>query len=368
MGKDKRDRRRERERRREADIHRLAERMWKASGKPESLRHTFYPIAKRRLAGFRWRLHRLNRPFVWSEEHVIEPLDRWSDRANFFRFFQKISPILEAIGVLAIPFLLWSFENQRKDRQIQFQEDLVEAQEQVRRQQAVREYLSQIVTIRLEKGDEFEEDEQLVELLRVSTLALFEELAVSVPLEKTDSRQFNFEATEQDRKSQVVRFLASFGWIVAEEGHEPLLSLRGANLIEANLQRADLFGANLQRADLFGANLFGANLQRANLFGVILVTSILVDANLVEANLRRANLEKASLFRADLRRANLVEANLEEADLQRAYLMEANLQRANLEGASLEGAQFCDTIMSDGSESDRDCEALGLPPEGFNGR
>ena len=85
--------------------------------------------------------------------------------------------------------------------------------------------------------------------------------------------------------------------------------LRGANLIEANLNMANLVGADLGRANLTRANLRGANLT---------------GADLGRANLGRANLVGANLGRANLGRADLGEANLTGADLTRADLYGAN--------------------------------------------
>jgi uncharacterized protein YjbI with pentapeptide repeats len=70
-------------------------------------------------------------------------------------------------------------------------------------------------------------------------------------------------------------------------------SLRGAELIKANLQ-----GANLMRADLRGADLQGANLMQTALF---------------QANLSGADLRGAILVGAQLKWANLMEADLSGA-------------------------------------------------------
>jgi uncharacterized protein YjbI with pentapeptide repeats len=91
---------------------------------------------------------------------------------------------------------------------------------------------------------------------------------------------------------------------------EPLPSLAGLDLQDANLSGLDLSGANLQ-----GTNLRDASLQGANLQG---------------ANLRDAGLQGANLQNADL----------QNADLQGAMLKWAKLQGAKLQGANLQGAML----------------------------
>ena len=62
---------------------------------------------------------------------------------------------------------------------------------------------------------------------------------------------------------------------------------------------------------------------------------------LFPVSLKRANLEEANLTHADLRRASLNDANLQGADLTNADLGEADLRGANLTNANLTGVK-CD--------------------------
>lgn len=94
-----------------------------------------------------------------------------------------------------------------------------------------------------------------------------------------------------------------------------MVSLQGADLIQANLQEADLVYLNLQGADLNGANLQGAKLMGTNL----------QDVNLMEASLQYADLMNASLQGANLVATNLQGANLDGANLDGANLIGANL-------------------------------------------
>ncbi|HEY6331157.1 MAG TPA: pentapeptide repeat-containing protein [Blastocatellia bacterium] len=120
-------------------------------------------------------------------------------------------------------------------------------------------------------------------------------------------------------------------------------SLRGLNLIRADLAEvcvagADLTSANLRMADLTRADLTEARLTNAHLSGAILKEAILVGANLVEANMIGVTLQDADLSRADASGADLTGANLERAHLVGTYLVGAFLNETGLNGADLSGA------------------------------
>ncbi len=211
-------------------------------------------------------LWRLNRPFIWLEKRIIEPLDRWSERANIFNFFSKLSPFIEAIGLLALPGFLFYL-------QLRSEENLISVQAEVRHQQAVRDYLSQVTTIHLEtdQGKKIKDDKELKTLLEATTLALFNELSIS----EGSSREAG-EAIKRDRKGQVVKFLSGLGWIKGSEREEPLLSLQDSNLSLANLFRAYLFRAYLVGSDLTSANLSSAYLTSASLRGANLSSALTI--------------------------------------------------------------------------------------------
>ena len=323
----------------------------------------YYSEAQNRIKGFRWRLHRLNSPFIWLEKKIIEPLDSWSDRANLFQFFSKASPLLEAIGVLAIPFVLFYYESQREERQIafekereerqlEFQKNTIALQAEVRKQQAVRDYLSQITNIYLdvEDRDQIKQNEDLRKLLEANTLAIFDELSINETLqdESEDNNKLREIVLDTDRKGEVITFLLKLGWI---NGDEPLLSLSEANLSQIDLSIAKLNHANLSGANLSEADLSGADLNDANL----------TDADLRQARLKRTNLRYIDLSGADLSGADLSAANLRNAILSGAYLSNADLSRAyligaDLRGTDLSGAILCRTTMPDRTTNNRDCE------------
>jgi len=148
-------------------------------------------------------------------------------------------------------------------------------------------------------------------------------------------------------------------------------SLRGINLVRANLSamslaRTDLAEANLRMADLTRADLREARLNGCFLSGAILNEANLTGANLVEASLIGAIMKGADLSRADLSGADLTGASLEDAqllgaflvgtflnetdlknsNLSGAYIRMAQMTGANLSGAQLEGADLSNTDLS----------------------
>src|SRR5262245_43578002 len=133
-------------------------------------------------------------------------------------------------------------------------------------------------------------------------------------------------------------------------------SLRGVNLIRADLSDialpgADLTGANLRMADLSRADLRDVKLAGSHLSGATLTQANLVGANLVEANMIGVTLKGADLSRADISGADLTGANLQEAKLAGAYLVgaylnEASFGRADLSAAYIRMAQLTGSNLS----------------------
>ncbi|MEH2378994.1 MAG: pentapeptide repeat-containing protein [Nostoc sp.] len=111
--------------------------------------------------------------------------------------------------------------------------------------------------------------------------------------------------------------------------------IRGANLIEVNLQWANLTLINLKGANLTEANLEWASLNGANLQGATLMEAKLQEADIgMEANLQGANLNEANLNGTFLYGANLQMANLSEANLKGAHLGGTkNLEQKQIESA-----------------------------------
>ncbi len=169
-------------------------------------------------------------------------------------------------------------------------------------------------------------------------------------------------STSNEIAKNAIHQLAKQGWLEGDTG-----LLKGADLVDANLEKAYMRRANLERTILHGANLEKAdlgstNLQRADLSGSKLRSSNLFAANLQGADLSGARIEHAMLKNvhlqgADLSGANLTntflrEANLEGVDFSHANLTEANLRntnlkRADLSGANMQGAKLIGTMLNE---------------------
>jgi uncharacterized protein YjbI with pentapeptide repeats len=129
-------------------------------------------------------------------------------------------------------------------------------------------------------------------------------------------------------------------------------NLEGTNLMEADLQHASLTWANLAGARLDEANLYGADLSgissevhrgtdEASVEPVSLRGADLGEADLVDADLFGADLTRALLVTARLREAFLFEARLRGAALIYADLRDSDLEGADLRGSRLGGATLC---------------------------
>jgi uncharacterized protein YjbI with pentapeptide repeats len=120
-------------------------------------------------------------------------------------------------------------------------------------------------------------------------------------------------------------------------------SLRGCNLVRADLSamdlaHVDLAESNLRMADLNRANLRGASLTRCFLSGALLNEARLTGANMVETSMIGACLNGADLSGADLSGSDLTGANLAGAQLAGAYIVGTFLNETDLSGANLSGA------------------------------
>ncbi len=297
---------------------------------------------------FRRVLSWLNQPLICLEKRVIEPIADWFERAAIFKIVEKLSPILEAIGVLMIPVAVWWFSQSyqlQKDEQEKATRQQNEKQERATRQQdAIKTYLNQLTTTFLD-GD-IKKDKNLQKVTRASTLALLQDPNMTGA-----------------GKGQVITFLSEIGLINKEENEEksgqkltkvsapPVLSLSNADLSGAELSRAKLIGAELSRAKLIGADLsfaalYGADLYGAELSGTDLNGAKLYGADLRDAKLVGADLYGAKLVGADLYGAKLGRAKLSGAELSRAKLSHAELSRAKLNGADLYGADLYGADLS----------------------
>ena len=309
---------------------------------------------------FRTTLFASNRPLIRLEKNLIEPISQHLQDSATFDIIDRISPALEAIGILLIPLVLyWATQSYEQQRAAQEIERL--------QQETVQNYIGQLSEIFLNVDADLrdEKNQRIRTIATAATITLF--------------RDPNLDSV---RKGQIIEFLGQMELIQELESTKDgakdttaIISLSGADLSGADLSntslsRADLSNANLSNANLEGAYLNGADLSNANLEGAYLVEAKLGRAYLLKADLSNANLEGAYLSEADLSSTNLNKTNLFRANLFRVDLFGANLEGVDLSGANLQGvdlseAKFCRTTLPDGITLDpnRDCEELSTDPK-----
>jgi uncharacterized protein YjbI with pentapeptide repeats len=144
------------------------------------------------------------------------------------------------------------------------------------------------------------------------------------------------------RKARVVQFLYEAGLIAKDR---PVLTLRGANLSEADQYQANLSEADLSGTILSLASLFEADLSSADLTGAILRMVNLREAKLCGAHLIDADLIGADLIGADLGGADLGAANLTGA--KGITNKELEQQAASLEDATMPNGQKYEDWLKD---------------------
>ena len=126
------------------------------------------------------------------------------------------------------------------------------------------------------------------------------------------------QGLDPNRKSTVVQFLYQahlIGYVICAScgAAAPIMFLRDADLVGANLNNAFLAHAGLGGVDLSRADLSRAHLAAAEMFDAHLSGARLGGADLGGADLSGADLGRADLSGADLSRADLEDANLQGA-------------------------------------------------------
>ena len=265
---------------------------------------------------------------------------------RFFRIVERVSPAIEALGVLAIPFVLF-FAGQ------QYQEKLQQQATESQQQQVVKDYLNQLSTVLLEvEGDLGDlENERLRALTEASTLTLLREPDL-----------------DGKRKGQVIAFLSAMNLIkrdivygplpLGDKDEVPILDLSNSDLSRIYLVGTNLSQANLRYADLSNASTFGiyfpkANLRAAKLKRAYLAAAYLIESDLTYADLTNANLKFADLFKSTLDYADLNKALLFDTDLGGVDLRKVR----NVTQKQLAVARLCNTQLPEGIDlnPDRDC-------------
>jgi len=186
------------------------------------------------------------------------------------------------------------------------------------------------------------------------------------------------------RRTQLIAFLQASNLTGTDkQGNEPVISFKGQNLANLDLQNislgkfdfrrtnlqnatlsevflgnADMRRANLSYADLRDAFLANANIRRANLDAVDMRGANLYQADMRHAKLTKAKMHRVNMVEADMRRANLSDANLSDSLLANANMHRVKLHKANLYGAKgwtdeqLSKALLCETKLPKKSRLD----------------
>lgn len=282
----------------------------------------------------------INRPLIGLEKRILEPFSKHLKQSAAFDIIDRLSPALEAIGVLLIPFVLYlatqAYEQQR------------EAQENERLQQeTVQNYIAQLSDIFLNVDGDLRSDENQ----RIRTIAT----AATITL-------FRDPNLDGDRKGQVVEFLSQMDLVQVSESSDEsgedksienqwsIINLSGADLEGVDVSEIDFRGADLSGVDFRGADLSEANLNGVNLSGADLSGANLRGANLRGANFTGVSISEANFFSADLSGADFrstTELNFDSSGNIASRTYKAGpyfsgviFQFANLEGAYFESIDF----------------------------
>jgi uncharacterized protein YjbI with pentapeptide repeats len=126
-------------------------------------------------------------------------------------------------------------------------------------------------------------------------------------------------------------------------------SLRGFDLVGANLSGKDLSGADLESANLEGATFWATDLSNANLRG----------ANFRKAKMKSPSFQKAVLRFADFSGATIMGADFSEADVRNAKFRQVK----KLEGCMWKAAKVDETTELS-AELEREIKGNLLSEEG----
>ncbi len=253
--------------------------------------------------------------------------------------FERGKTLWDWLDLLIVPVFLgggawWINQVSRENERFRAEFDRVDERERAEREAALER----------EIASDRAQDKAVQDFLdRMSDLLLKEGLRDSAPDDevRTVARARTLtvlRTLDGERKGSVIRFLCEANLVQKhpQSGRGPVISLKDADLVGAELQMADLQEADLSGAKLDHAALLGANLQ---------------GANLEFADLKRANLQIAELQGANLDVADLNWADLSMANLQGVSLRQANLSSAKLRRVNLAEARFSEqTTLPDGTK------------------
>ncbi|MEM9483409.1 MAG: pentapeptide repeat-containing protein [Cyanobacteria bacterium P01_F01_bin.116] len=288
----------------------------------------------------RRQLFNLKERFIWLEKRKIEPLADWLDQADVFRVIEKLSPIVEAAGVLLIPVLLF-LAAQRYEKQQAEQQEIIKASQEaqakeqrnqelaLQQRREVTDYWNQVLTILTDvEGD-----------LRSPQNAQIRSFISAITFDLLHDNDL-----DGDRKGDVVRVISQAGLIQPGEG-------KNSDIRIIDLSNTELKNINLSEINFKGANFRGVNLSGTDLS----------DTDLSGADLSGADLSDTDLSGADLRGATVEEWQLENAVLCETHIDESlgGLLSFEMKGR-LVTTPDAQIEEEEGTHSNRDC------PSGFS--
>lgn len=298
----------------------------------------------------RRQLFHLKGQFTWLEKRKIEPLADWLDQADIFRIIEKLSPIVEAAGVLFIPVVLFmAAQNYDKEQtrrqesleasQAKLQQSIQDRQEDQAKEQReqdvaleqrreVTDYWNQVLTILTDVDGDLRspQNAQIRSFISAITFDLLRD-----------------DALEGNRKGDVVRVLYQAGLVQLGEDKKSNISI--IDLSNTELQNIDLSEVDFKEANFRKVNFSGTDFTRADMQNTDLSAANLSGVKLLHSNLNGADLSAADLSGADLNNAQLKGVNLRDATLSGADFTGADLQNVKLSAVQLDNALFCNTVL-----------------------
>jgi uncharacterized protein YjbI with pentapeptide repeats len=297
-------------------------------------------------------------------------------RTDFF--VQTICPILEMIGTVFVPFVIWYATDTASN--LQKEKDL-----ELKRQELLRNYLNQVTTIALGEVN-IKKRPDIQRLVKATTLNVLQDANL-----------------DGNRKGQVISFLLDMNFVRSEvkskclplaqwktdvigeqlvpEQMRALIDISSAEANEAKLEYKVFFGSNFrysnfQKSKLFKAKVFCSDFGRTKFDHASAVTLTFWHSNLRFSSFKHAELENAGFYKSNLSNVSFYKADLQHvsfdgSNLDGAYFDDSNLRKADLSKANnlreeqLKEAMLCETRLSPEIKLDpnRDCEKLKGNPE-----
>ncbi|MEM9485406.1 MAG: pentapeptide repeat-containing protein [Cyanobacteria bacterium P01_F01_bin.116] len=275
----------------------------------------------------RRQLFHLKGQFTWLEKRKIEPLADWLDQADIFRIIEKLSPIVEAAGVILIPVWLFLAAQNYEKQQAKQAEDQRKQEAALEQRREVTDYFNQVLTTLTEvEGD-----------LRDPKNALRRAFISAITFNLLHDNDLN-----GDRKGDVIRVLAQAGLVQFGENGDPgIIDLSNIELKKINLSKVNFQGSDLRGVDFSGTDFTGADM-------------------------RSTDLSNANLSGADFSGADLRDATVEELQLENAVLCDTHFDESlgNLLVFEMQGRLVVDpweTIeYEEGVHINRDCPSGGI--------